>query len=72
MKTISNKNQISLGRGYGIEILNAVKNAKKSVKIVSPYLSSSYLDELVNLNKICCCECYSMFIVFISYIFIFI
>jgi len=51
MKTFSNKNQISIGRGYGAEILNIVKNAKKSVKIVSPYLSASYLDELVNLNK---------------------
>ena len=51
MKTTSNKNQISLGRGYGYEILNAVKNAKKSVKIISPYLSASYLDELVSLSK---------------------
>lgn len=51
MKTHSNSNIISIGRGYGIEILNAVKNAKKEVKIVSPYLSSSYLDELVDLRQ---------------------
>ena len=51
MKTISNKDKISLGRGYGTEILNSVKKAEKSVKIVSPYLSASYLDELINLRK---------------------
>ena len=51
MKTRSNSSIISLGRGHGIEILNAVKNAKKEVKIVSPYLSSSYLEELVNLKQ---------------------
>lgn len=51
MKTHSNSNIITLGRGHGIEILNAVKKAQTSVKIVSPYLSSSYLDELVDLHK---------------------
>ena len=51
MKTHSNSNIITLGRGYGVEILNAVKKAEKSVKIVSPYLSSNYLDELVDLHK---------------------
>ena len=51
METFSNHNEIALGRGYGLEILKAIKNAEKSVKIVSPYLSASYLDELVKLSN---------------------
>ena len=51
MKTYSNHDEIYLGRKHGTQILNAVKSAKKSVKIVSPYLSPSYLEELVNLRK---------------------
>jgi len=51
MKTYSNHNEIYIGRKQGLQILNAVKNAKKSVKIVSPYLSPGYLEELVNLRK---------------------
>ena len=34
-----------------LDILNAVKNAQQSVKIVSPYLSAGYLDELVYLRR---------------------
>jgi len=51
MKTYSNHDEIFIGRKQGLQILNAVKNAKKSVKIVSPYLTPSYLEELVNLRK---------------------
>jgi len=51
MKTTSNSDKISLGRGDGMEILRAIKNAKKSVKVVSPYLSPSYIKELINLRK---------------------
>src|SRR3989344_456856 len=51
METYSNKDKICLGRKQGIQILNTIKNAKKSVKIVSPYLSSSYLEELVKLRE---------------------
>jgi phosphatidylserine/phosphatidylglycerophosphate/cardiolipin synthase-like enzyme len=51
MKTDSNKDEITLGRKAGLEILDSIKKAKKSIKIVSPYLSSSYLEELVNLSK---------------------
>lgn len=51
MKTYSNKDEISLGRGEGIEILKTIKNAKDSVKIVSPYLSPSYVNELVKLRE---------------------
>jgi phosphatidylserine/phosphatidylglycerophosphate/cardiolipin synthase-like enzyme len=51
MKTRSSSDKITLGRGYGIEILEAVKHAEKSVKIVSPYLSGSYLEELVILKN---------------------
>ena len=51
MRTYSNKDQINLGRKAGTEILKAIKNAKKSVKIVSPYLSPSYLEELLKLRK---------------------
>jgi len=51
MKTYSNHDEIYLGRKYGLQILDVVKKAKKSVKIVSPYLSPSYIEELVNLRK---------------------
>jgi len=51
MKIESNKNKINLGRKTGIEVLEEVRKAKKSVKIVSPYLSASYLEELLKLAK---------------------
>lgn len=49
MQTTSSKDKISLGRKAGLEILEKIKQAKNSVKIVSPYLSSSYLQELIKL-----------------------
>ena len=51
MRTTSNKDTIYIGRNAGEEILEAIKQAKKSVKIVSPYLSADYLKVLVNLSK---------------------
>jgi phosphatidylserine/phosphatidylglycerophosphate/cardiolipin synthase-like enzyme len=51
MQTSSNKDKIFLGRKKGMEILKEIKNAKKSVKIVSPYLSPSYIKELVRLRE---------------------
>lgn len=44
--------EIYIGQGAGKKVFNDIKNAKKTLKIVSPYLSSSYINELVSLyNK---------------------
>ena len=51
MKTTSNNNKISIGKQIGTNLLKEIKNAKESVKIVSPYLSAMYIEELVNLSK---------------------
>jgi phosphatidylserine/phosphatidylglycerophosphate/cardiolipin synthase-like enzyme len=51
METSSKNTLIKLGRGKGIEILNTIKNAKTSVKIVSPYLSPDYTKELIHLHN---------------------
>jgi len=51
MRTTSNKDTISLGKQAGTEILNEIKNAKESVKIVSPYLSPAFVQELIHLHK---------------------
>ena len=51
MRTWSNNDRIFLGRNAGEELIRAIKDAKSSVKIVSPYLSSSYVKELVELSK---------------------
>ncbi len=51
METYSKNSKISLGRGNGMEILKAIKNAKTSVKIVSPYLSPDYIKELIKLHN---------------------
>lgn len=51
METYCKNSKISLGRGNGMEILKAVKNAKSSVKIVSPYLSPNYIKELIKLHN---------------------
>ena len=51
MKTFSNKDTIYIGRQVGDEILREIKKAKDSVKIVSPYLSGSYVKELVTLHN---------------------
>ncbi len=51
METHSNNSIIKLGRGKGYEILNAIKNAKNEVKVVSPYLSPDYIKELIKLHN---------------------
>jgi len=53
METISNRDKIYIGKnaGFKTNLLKDIKNAKKSVKIVSPYLTGSYLSELVELSK---------------------
>ena len=51
METYSKDTIISLGRSKGLEILNEIKNAKKEVKIISPYLSPDYIKELIYLNN---------------------
>lgn len=51
METSSNNSIIKLGRGIGTEILNSIKSAKTSVKIVSPYLSPDYIKELIHLHN---------------------
>ena len=51
MRTTSNKDAIFLGKQAGTEILKEIKNAKESVKIVSPYLSPAFVQELIHLHK---------------------
>ncbi|SHH20265.1 PLD-like domain-containing protein [Flavobacterium micromati] len=42
---------IYIGKGAGHKLLNDIHSAKKSVKVVSPYLSPFLISELINLNK---------------------
>ena len=51
METRSNKDSIYIGRFAGKEIHEKIKNAKKSVKVVSPYLSPEYIKDLIALHK---------------------
>ena len=51
MKTFSNRDFIYIGKESGRDILRKIKGAMNSVKIVSPYLSGSYIKELVHLHK---------------------
>lgn len=51
MITSSNNDKIYLGKNAGEKIFYAIKNAEHFVKIVSPYLSSSYVKELVKLSE---------------------
>ena len=51
MITFSSKSQIYIGKEAGKEIINKIKNAKRSVKVVSPYLSPDYIKELIKLHK---------------------
>lgn len=51
MITFSNKDHIYIGREAGKEIHEKLRNAKKSVKVVSPYLSPDYIKDLINLHK---------------------
>jgi len=51
METISLKDKIYIGRKIGTALLREIENAKMSVKIVSPYLSASYIERLAKLSK---------------------
>ena len=51
MITFSNKDHIYIGREAGKEIHERIKRAKKSVKVVSPYLSPDYLKDLISMYK---------------------
>ena len=51
MRTFSDKDEIYIGKDAGTELLQSIKNAKASVKIVSPYLSAAYIKELFYLHK---------------------
>ncbi|AXP81402.1 cardiolipin synthetase [Mariniflexile rhizosphaerae] len=42
---------IYIGKGAGKKLLNDIRNAKKSIKIVSPYLSPFLISELISLRK---------------------
>ncbi|MDD7886839.1 phospholipase D-like domain-containing protein [Flavivirga sp. 57AJ16] len=42
---------IYIGKGAGKKLLNDIRNAKKSIKIVSPYLSPFLITELINFRK---------------------
>src|SRR3989338_410614 len=51
MKTFSKNDAIYIGKYAGDEIIKEIKNAKSSVKIVSPYLSGNYVKELIHLHN---------------------
>lgn len=42
---------IYIGKGAGKKLLNDIRNAKTSIKIVSPYLSPFLISELINFRK---------------------
>lgn len=42
---------IYIGKGAGKKLLNDIRNARKSVKIVSPYLSPFLITQLINLRQ---------------------
>ena len=42
---------IYIGKGAGKKLLNDIRNAKKSIKIVSPYLSPFLISELISIRK---------------------
>ena len=42
---------IYIGKSAGKKLLNDLRNAQKSVKIVSPYLSPFLISELINIRK---------------------
>lgn len=51
MRTISNDDVIRIGTGAGKFIKSDLNSAQKSVKIVSPYLTPSYVEDLLKLAK---------------------
>ena len=51
MKTTSSKDSIYIGKNAGGELWEYIKNARHSLKIVSPYLSPNYIKELISLHN---------------------
>lgn len=45
------KCDIYIGKGAGKKLLNDIRNAKESIKIVSPYLSPFLISELIELRR---------------------
>lgn len=42
---------IYIGKGAGKKLLNDIRNAKKSIRIVSPYLSPFLISEIIGIRK---------------------
>jgi phosphatidylserine/phosphatidylglycerophosphate/cardiolipin synthase-like enzyme len=51
MRTNSRNTSIYIGKGAGNEVLEKIRSAKHSVKIVSPYLTPTYIEELIKLKR---------------------
>ncbi len=47
----STKCDIYIGKGAGKKLFKDIQNAKKSIRIVSPYLSHNLISELIQLRK---------------------
>lgn len=45
------KCDIYIGKGAGKKLMREIRNANKSIKIISPYLSPSLVKELIELDK---------------------
>lgn len=48
---MSKNNEIYIGRKAGKELLEDIHNAKKSVKIISPYLGPEYVKDLIGVKE---------------------
>ena len=46
-----NKDNIYIGRNAGKDLMKDIKSAKNEIKIVSPYLSAKYIEQLIKLSK---------------------
>ena len=51
MITHSTSDDIYIGRGAGKRLKEELDKAQKSVKIISPYLTPSYVEDLVKLSN---------------------
>ncbi len=51
MYTSSNDSEIYIGQKAGKDLYNILAKAKKSIKVLSPYLTASLVSELVRLQK---------------------
>lgn len=51
MKTHSTNDEIYIGRGAGDRLKEDLGSAKRLVKIVSPYLTASYVEDLLKMAK---------------------